>query len=51
MSCLHHTNCSTFMYSLDPAREEPELEFQAEQAQVEEANPEPEQDKPWYITP
>jgi hypothetical protein len=51
MSCLHHANHSLLLHSLDPACEEPELEVQAEQAQVEEANSKPEQGKPWCITP
>jgi hypothetical protein len=39
------------MHSLDPTCKELELEDQAEQAQVEEANHEPEQGKPRCITP
>jgi hypothetical protein len=49
MSCLHHTNYSILFHSLDPAREEADLEVQAEQA--EEANTNPEQGKPRCITP
>jgi hypothetical protein len=41
MSCLHHANCSLLLHSLDPAREESELE-----AQAKEANTDPEQSKP-----
>jgi hypothetical protein len=51
MSCLHHTNHSTFVHSLDPAHEELELDDQAEQAQAEETNPELEKGKPRCITP
>jgi hypothetical protein len=43
---VHHANISLVLHSLDPVNEEPELEVQAEQAQAEETNPEPEQGKP-----
>jgi hypothetical protein len=51
MSCLHHANYSLLLHSLDPTREEPELEVQAEQAQAEETNTDPNQGKPRCITP
>jgi hypothetical protein len=46
MSCMHHTNCSTFMYSLVHVHAEPESEVQ-----VEETNTELDQGKPWCIPP
>jgi hypothetical protein len=49
MPCLHHANLSPFMPSLDPTREEPELEVQTEQA--EEANTDLKQGKTRCITP
>jgi hypothetical protein len=48
---LHHANHSPFMYSLDFACEEPELEVQAEQAEAKETNPEAKQGRPRCITP
>jgi hypothetical protein len=39
------------MHSLNPVQEEPELEAQVEPAQGANSEPEPEQDKPWCITP
>jgi hypothetical protein len=45
---MHHTNYS-LRTSLDPIHEEPKVEALADP--TEEANPEPEQGKPRYITP
>jgi hypothetical protein len=47
---MHHANYS-LPASLDPTHEKPELEVQAEQVQVEETNPEPEQGKLLCIPP
>jgi hypothetical protein len=51
MSCLRHTNCSTFMHSLDHVHEEPESEVHTEQVQVEETNTELDQGKSQCISP
>jgi hypothetical protein len=51
MSCLYHTNCSTFIHSLDHVRKEPESQVQPKQAQVEETNADPDQSKPRCIQP
>jgi hypothetical protein len=48
---MHYANISFVLHSLDPVNEEPELEVQAEQVPAKETNLEPEQGKPWCITP